>query len=158
MKLLLFGNAGAEHVGSHFREAANELKIDTTFVDAARAYDGSYLSRKINWWLRGHRPGRIEEISSEIVRLCRHQKPDLFLATGFAPIHEAALRQIGSMGVPRLNFLTDDPWNPAHRTPWFMEALPKYDYIFSPRRSNLQDLRATGCPNVICLPFAFAPH
>jgi spore maturation protein CgeB len=39
-----------------------------------------------------------------------------------------------------------------------MEALPRYDYVFSPRRANMQDLEAAGCRNVKYLPFAYAPH
>jgi spore maturation protein CgeB len=158
MRILLLGNPGIEHVGSHFQHAASELQIATTFVDATRAYEGSYIGRKIDWWLRGHRPGRMKQVSAEVVRLCREQQPDLLLTTGFAPLHEGALQEIGTLGIPRINYLTDDPWNPIHRTPWFMEALPRYDSVFSPRRANMQDLEASGCRNVEYLPFAYAPH
>ena len=57
----------------------------------------------------------------------------------------------------RLNYLTDDPWNANHRAPWFMRALPNYDYVFSPRTANLEDLRRLGCRQVSYLPFAFEP-
>lgn len=157
MRLILLGNSGIEHVGSHFREAAAQLNIDLTFVDASRAYDGPYISRKINWWLRGRRPGRIREISAEVVRLCRQHNPALLLATGFAPLHLDALREIGAIGVSRVNYLTDDPWNPIHKAPWFMEALPQYDYVFTPRRANMRDLQAAECRNVAYLPFGFEP-
>jgi spore maturation protein CgeB len=57
-----------------------------------------------------------------------------------------------------LNFLTDDPWNPVHYAHWFMNALPFYDHVFSPRRANLGDLRRLGCRQVSHLPFAYAPE
>jgi len=60
------------------------------------------------------------------------------------------------LGVERLNYLTDDPWNPAHKAPWFMRALLHYDHVFSPRRSNLKDLRKFGCPKISHLPFAYS--
>ncbi|MBV8570274.1 MAG: glycosyltransferase [Acidobacteriaceae bacterium] len=54
------------------------------------------------------------------------------------------------------NFLTDDPWNPAHYAHWFLEALPAYDFVFTPRRANIDDLRRSGCNAVEYLPFGYA--
>jgi spore maturation protein CgeB len=68
------------------------------------------------------------------------------------------LRAIRERGVRTINFLTDDPWNPAHRAPWFLEALPHYDTVFSPRVENLENLREQGCREVRYLPFGFAPR
>jgi spore maturation protein CgeB len=59
------------------------------------------------------------------------------------------------MGVYRLNYLTDDPWNPAFRARWFLEALPLYDKVFSPRRANIAELVKLGCQAVEYMPFAF---
>ena len=61
------------------------------------------------------------------------------------------------MGVRRLNYLTDDPWNPDHRCRWFFDALLAYDRLFSVRRSNLEDLAKHGCRSVEYLPFGFDP-
>src|SRR5205814_1201375 len=60
--------------------------------------------------------------------------------------------------IARLNYLTDDPWNPAHRTSWFDRCLPRYDWLFSPRLANLDDLRRSGCSQVEYLPFAYCPE
>ncbi len=49
-------------------------------------------------------------------------------------------------------------WNPAHRAPWFLQAVSQYDYVFSPRRATLSDLRAHGCLSACYLPFAYAPE
>jgi spore maturation protein CgeB len=56
------------------------------------------------------------------------------------------------------NFLTDDPWNHAHRAAWFLEALPNYDFVFTPRRANVANLQTLGCRVVHYLPFAYAPE
>jgi spore maturation protein CgeB len=80
------------------------------------------------------------------------------LATGLAPIEASALEALGALGVQRVVYLTDDPWNPSHRAEWFMEALPLYDLVFSPRRANLSDLERLGCRGVRYLPFAYAPE
>jgi hypothetical protein len=158
MRLMLIGNPDIEHVGSHFKTAASELAIETTFVDVRRASAGPALMNKVNWWLRGRRPNRLSQFSSDIVGLCQEQKPDLLLTTGFAPVTVGDLRKIGAMGIECVNFLTDDPWNRSQAAPWFMEALPHYRHVFSPRTANLDDLRSAGCRSVKYLPFAFAPH
>jgi hypothetical protein len=84
--------------------------------------------------------------------------PQVLITTGINPLAAWALSKISEMGIRRLNFLTDDPWNPAHRADWFFQALPLYDHIFSPRRSNLPDLQQLGCRQVSWLPFAYAPE
>jgi spore maturation protein CgeB len=63
-----------------------------------------------------------------------------------------------AQGVRCVNYSTDDPWNPAHRAAWHLDALVNYDTIFTPRRSNLQDFRALGCRDVRYLPFGFDPE
>jgi spore maturation protein CgeB len=67
------------------------------------------------------------------------------------------LRALGKLGVRRLNYLTDDPWNPHHQAGWFLAALPHYDEVYSPRRSNLADLEQCGCRTVSYLPFGYDP-
>ncbi len=135
-----------------------ELRYPITQLNSVDAFAGNRWIGKVNWWLRGRRPNRFREFSERVVEACREQQPRWLLATGIAPIEEPALKEIGRLGTTRLNYLTDDPWNPSHRAPWFMNALRQYDWIFSTRRSNLEDLRDHGCPRVSYLPFAYAPH
>jgi spore maturation protein CgeB len=66
-----------------------------------------------------------------------------------------ALEKIGQLNVARLNYLTDDPWNPVHCSRWFLHALGGYDRVFTPRRSNLEALVQRGCRQVEYLPFAY---
>jgi len=99
----------------------------------------------------------LKSFSEQLVESCRQFQPRWLLATGISPIGDQALAMIGKFGTLRLNFLTDDPWNLAHRAPWFLKALPHYDHVFSPRRANLEDLRKLGCTGVSYLPFAYAP-
>ena len=96
--------------------------------------------------------------SREVVDDCRESRPAWMLATGVAPVDASALEELGTLGVRRIVYLTDDPWNPSHRAEWFMEALPLYDLVFSPRRANLNDLERLGCRGVRYLPFAYAPE
>lgn len=156
-RLLLVGQFGPGHVGRHFHDAATCLELAVACVDVTRAFEGPTWARRVSWHLYGHRPTRLRSFGRIVVDLCRTVRPTWMLATGFAPLDVATLETIGALGVTRLNFLTDDPWNPAHHAPWFLEALPHYDEVFSPRGANIEDLRKHGCAAVSYLPFAYNP-
>jgi len=156
-RLLMVGNPERIHIGAHLHEAARELGLAVRFCDARRAAEGPRWLARLNWHLRGHRPARLRSFSNHVVEACRDFEASWLLAAGIAPIDEEALMSIGELGVRRLNYLTDDPWNPALRGAWFLRALPHYDSVFSPRRSNLGELRTHGCSRGSYLPFAYAP-
>ena len=124
-------------------------------VDMADAWRAPALVRRFNWRVRGRRPTRLLRFGRDLVRTIAEQKPVTLLTIGTAPIDAQTLDKIGKLGVCRINYLTDDPWNPRHRARWFLNALPAYDHVFSPRRSNLDDLIHLGCPRVTYLPFAY---
>lgn len=157
-RLFLVGHSGVSHLGHYLLHGAQELGMGVDFCDTHLAYKGAWWLTKLNWWLLGHRPLRLRSFGLRVVEACRQFKPSFLLATGLAPLEREALRMIGKMGIRRLNYLTDDPWNPAHRTRWFIKALPDYDHVFSVRRVNLEDLRQTGCARVSYLPFAYTPE
>lgn len=154
MNLVLLGKTGGTHVGGSFRRAARDCDVGVHLCDADRAFDASWLRTALNWHLRGHRPPRLGSFSERVVEVCRGKDPDLLLTTGIAPLRARALGKIGRMDVTRANFLTDDPWNPAHRAPWFFRALRNYDVVFTPRRANEDQLRDLGV-RVEYLPFGY---
>ncbi len=154
--MILVGNAGSEHIGSHLNKAAEELGVTAKFFDTSEAFSAFPLIMRLNWWLRGHRPTRLVEFSREILRACRALQPKWILSTGIAPIEASVLTEIGKLGILRLNYLTDDPWNAAHRASWFDQSLPCYDQVFSVRKSNIADLKTQGRFHISYLPFAYA--
>jgi spore maturation protein CgeB len=156
-KLVVVGNSDAAHVGAHLYNAAAALGYSATRAESEAAFSANRLTRMINWHFRGRRPTRLREFSRNLVDVCRTERARWVLTTGLAPVDDAALQQIGALGITRLNYLTDDPWNPTHAAPWFMKALRQYDWIFSTRTSNLDDLQKHGCPRVCYLPFAYDP-
>jgi hypothetical protein len=156
--LLLVGNPDPMHVAAHLAAAARELACPTTVCDSRRAYGGNPIVGKLNWWLRARRPNRLRQFGEELVATCQAIRPRFMLATGIAPIEPTILEEIGRMGTIRLNYLTDDPWNPSHVAPWFLDALRHYDFVFSTRRSNLGDLGNHGCARLAYVPFAYAPE
>ena len=157
-RLLVIGNSDPIHIGAHLRSAAESLELNVSLCNISEAFAGPACLAKLNWWFAGHRPVRLRNFSEQVVQACNQFKPRWLLATGLAPIEAWALEEAARLNVRCLNYLTDDPWNPAHRAPWFMKALPLYDHVFSPRQANLEELEKTGCPRVSYLPFAFSPE
>ncbi|MDP9171219.1 MAG: glycosyltransferase, partial [Acidobacteriota bacterium] len=155
--LVLVGNPAIWHVGRHLRVAAEMLALPVRICDSSAAFRSNPVFTKFNWWLRGHRPTHLAGFSRAVERACRESGAGYLLTTGLAPVDAGTLRSIGGAGVLRMNFLTDDPWNPQHTAGWFMRALPHYDIVFTPRRANVEDLRRAGCATVRYLPFGYAP-
>ncbi len=155
--LVLVANPDPVHVGGHLLAAAAGLGLDVSLADVRDAFTGPAWKRRMHWWLLGHRPAALGEFSRGVADLVRRTGARQLLATGLAPLDADTLRALGRAGVRRLNFLTDDPWNPEHRAPWFLAALREDHHVFSPRRANLDALRGLRGPVVSYLPFAFAP-
>ena len=155
-RLLLVANPETVHIGAHLLEAARALAVPVRLCDSRAAFDAPGWVARLNWRLRGRRPARLRCFSQNLLQACRDFQPTWLLSTGLAPIDQQTLLAIRDLGIARLNYLTDDPWNPAHRADWFLRALPYYSHIFSPRQSNLDMLRAHGCREVSYLPFGYA--
>jgi len=155
-RLVIVGNPEVFHVGAMLHRAAASLGLQSTLVDSRSAYQAPWIVRQINWRLRGRYPTQLRGWEQGLLTTCRTFRPDLVIVTGITPPSAAALMEIRRMGILCANYLTDDPWNPAHRATWFLNALRHYDLVFSPRRANLHDLEQIGC-RALYLPFAFDP-
>ncbi len=155
-RLLLVGFFEYFHVGAMLRRAVPSLGIPATFCDATPAHPAAWLIQRINWRFRDRRPVNLLAFSEAVVEQCKAYRPDIMLVTGMLPPDARALSKIRDMGIICINYLTDDPWNSGLRAEWFMQALPKYHLIFSPRRANLNDLASIGC-RALYLPFAYDP-
>jgi spore maturation protein CgeB len=156
-RLLIVGFRQGTHVGGSLARAAERLGLSYMFVDAGEAFSAPRLVRAVTWRLGGHRPPALRRFSRVVGSACARWRPRWLLSTGMAPIDAPTLATIGRLGVERLNYLTDDPWNPVLSARWFLDALRHYDHVFSPRSANLEDLRQHGCPAVTYLPFGYDP-
>jgi len=159
-KLLIIGRKGGTHIGESLQQACQGLKesIDCKFVDVQSAYASSLLWSKINYHLLGKRPANINYFNQNVLKTCHEFQPDYLLSTGIAPLTKETLDKLSQKGIKTINFLTDDPWNPKHYTPWFMNALTSYSVVFSPRRANMEELKQFGCQAVYYLPFGYDPR
>jgi len=155
-RLLIVGYTEPFHVGFHLYQAAQQAGIEAKIINAQTAYQSSWLLSRINWRFRNHRPAHLDSFSQNLLQHCIEYKPDVVLVTGITPPNADTLTALRDLGISCVNYLTDDPWNSHHFSPWFFKALPHYTHVFSPRQSNLDDLRRLGCA-VSYLPFAYNP-
>jgi spore maturation protein CgeB len=156
-RLLLVGNPLDYHVGAHFRAAAEDLGWPCELVDTRKASSSNRWVNRLFYRGFSKRPARLRRFAEAVLEECRSFRPQALLSTGVAPLTADILREIGKLGVKRVNFLTDDPWNPANAAVFFWKSLRQYDVIFTPRQSNVADLQAHGCQRVKYLPFAYNP-
>src|SRR5688572_24283840 len=152
---MMVGNEGGTNVGASLQRAAYALEHAVDYKPIADAFTGPTPMRLVSWHLMGRRPPRLLSFSKTLVERVDAWRPHLLIATGTAPITAAALAQIRKLGTVTANYLTDDPWNPTFRGSWLLDSIATYDFIFSPRRSNLDDLRKLGSADVTYLPFAY---
>jgi len=157
-KLLIAGNPSIEHVGSHLYQAARAMGLETTIYDVRMAYQGNRWLAAAYWRIARRRPLRIGRYERGLLDRCVETGVSLVICVGIAPVTSRVLVELRQARIPVLNYLTDDPWNRSHFAPWFFEALPHYECVFSPRRANLADLKRSGVRHVCYLPFAYNPE
>jgi len=155
MKLLIIGEDAGTGIGGSLYRAALKQSLTPMLLNSNLASGTNALLRRIYWHALGRRPVRLRSFSERAVLAAVEHGADLVIATGLAPLDLPALMAMRAQGIKTANFLTDDPWNSAHRAPWFRRALPAYDSIFSPRRANIADLQNAGCRKVHYLPFGY---
>lgn len=155
--LLIVGADGSSHIGGSLLRGARHLGHKAELADISSAWRPRTVAQKLFWyWDR--RPIALGQFSKSIVEKCAEIHPDVLIATGAAPVAAQALEQCRKLGVKLVNFSTDDPLNPRQRGRWFLNALGCYDIIFTPRYSNIDQLRQAGARSVEYLPFGYDPH
>lgn len=157
MKLLIVGYRGGTHVGASLERAASRMGLDYCFLDPRPFTEAPRWVRAFHWKLRDRRAPGMRRFETEFVRRCRASRPEVVVATGTVPLGAGCLEEAAPRCGRIVNFVTDDPWNPSHRSSWFLSALSRYSEIYTPRRSNVPDLEALGCRRIVYLPFGYDP-
>ena len=155
-RALLVANGDRSHVGAHLIAAASP-ETPVKLVDTRAAWEGPWLWSRILYRFAGKRPARLRSFSTRVEALGGEGHFTRVITTGIAPVTSSALARLRACGLRAVNFLTDDPWNPANGAAHFWSALRQYDVVFSPRTANIDDLRRHGCRDVRYLPFAYNP-
>lgn len=153
--LAVVGPVGNTNVSESLLRAATDMGIDARQYDTEPAYHGPRLLRALAWHAAGHRPYRLDDFAMSLAASVVAECTRIMITLGHAPVTAAALGYVHSSGLRSINFSTDDPFNPVHRARWNLAALPHYNVVFTPRRSNIDDLVKLGCRDVRYLPFAY---
>ena len=155
--ILILGGVGGTNVGDSFARAGAELGYRTTLLNQAHAMSTVRIVQSLAWRFAGRRPLYLNSFSQEVVAKVSLSNIKALIATGTAPLNRSALSKLRARNIFCINYSTDDPWNPTQRAGWFLDSLPRYDVVFTPRRSNIPDFRKLGCVKVRYLPFGYAP-
>lgn len=153
--IAIVGLAGGPNVGSSFLRAGQSLEIPCQFFDARTASDAPWWLQALSWRLWDRRPPRMRRFARGVLRALERNPVDLLITTGMAPLDAVALRRIRATGARLVNFSTDDPWNPGFQARWFLDSLPWYDVIATPRTSNVEDFHRVGCREVHHVRFGY---
>lgn len=155
-KLLIVGVNQPGHVATFLSAAATKLGHQATILDSTHAMGSWHLVQSPLWRL-AHWPLHLQRFSQTMLRLVEQLQPQLVITTGLAPLTPGSLRALQCRGLPTLNYSTDDPWNRAHRSRWFLQGIPFYSRIFSTRKAALPDFYRAGAQDVSWLPFGYCP-
>jgi hypothetical protein len=155
MMIALVGITGGSHLGGSFARAAKAVGLSTVSMDASEAFEGPRLLRALSWRFAGRRPPRLHRFSKHVVETCLRAPPDILMALGTGFLTRSAVQRLRSSKVLCLTFSADDPWNRSLRANWQLSAIPAYDIVFTPRRANVNEFHALGCPVVHYLPFGY---
>jgi len=157
-RLLIVGAAGGSNIGESLLRAAHDLNIPAHLCDSNAAWRIGTIQQSVFWHFAGQRPIRLARFNAQVRAACREFAPTVLVATGRAGANRSLLRFCRRGGIRTVNFLTDDPFNRKMPSPWFRKTLTLYDTLYSPRRSNIEQLREMGCHDVRYLQFAYDPH
>ena len=152
--ILFVGNQGGTNVAQSLANAATARGLTHHFLDQRRAYSSNRLRQGFYWHLAGHRPALLANFSKQVLEAAQQLRPKTLICTGISPIHAKSLKIIKSLGVRVLNFSTDDPWNHTMRARFFLDALPNFDVVFTPRTENMKDFEDLGV-DTRWLPFGY---
>jgi hypothetical protein len=156
-RLVVVGETGWTTLGSSFARAAADLGLGSEFCDVAQARSRWRILNALAWRLGPRLPPFPGRVARSLRQATAAHGRLLLLTTGRAPVRAADLRRVRDTGGASLHFSSDDPWNPRFAARWHGRALVEYDVVFTPRRSNVEQLKELGCREVRYLPFAHDP-
>ncbi len=84
-RLLVVGNPGREHVGSHIMAGAAELGISARILNIRMAWVGPLWLRRISWHLAAKRPTALGRFSRSVLHEAKAFQPEAVLCTGIEP-------------------------------------------------------------------------
>lgn len=143
--------------GDALRSLALDLGVEHALIDEAALVDPrrSVLQSRLGRFL----PVQVRQrrLNAALVEECDRLRPAVVVIVKGSYVEREALEHVRARGVVTVNFLTDDPLNPSASSPQLRQALRSYDWLFTPRKANIDDLARSTDAEVRYLPFAYQP-
>lgn len=152
----ILGPLTPQGLAAQLGRAAQQLAVPHRLVDVRPAYALSGDMQAVYQRLWRPEPMHVSAYAEGLVGRVQRAGIRYLLACGDAPLTLPSLEALAAADVRVLNYSSDDPWG-SRWNPWRVETLHAYAAVFTPRRANLAQLEATGCPQVLWLPFGYDP-
>ena len=158
-KIIIIGNTSESYeLGSILIRALQELNIlfytsDTSWNSYAPSMKNSW--GKIFFKISGKRPLEWWSFNKKIVNCINEFGPQVVLVTGIFPLTNEVFDICSQIGTKIVNYLTDYPWNPNHKSAFFLSNLKKYDLVISTKTKILSELIKHEVKKVHFLPFGY---
>jgi spore maturation protein CgeB len=158
MTVFILGYNQPGQMGRYLLTAATTIGLRAQILDMDKAETHIRLFQRFRYLFCDKRPAYMSDFAAQVLLSCANVKPSALITTGGrVPLERTHIEKIQSMGVKVLNYSTDDPWNPKLYAPWFVESLPAYDVVFTPRRANFEEFKSCGVRHLNYLAFAYDP-
>jgi spore maturation protein CgeB len=155
LSILLSGGEHPTAVGGSLLHAAQSANHRCRYVSSDLAVGCPRIIRSVLWHCFDKRPPKLASYNRDLTLNCVEMKPRLLLLAGNLPVNSSIPKLVRLAGGKTAIWLTDDPWNPAHRCRRIMRLIPECDLILTPRRSNVGDLEQLAPGRVHHLPFGY---
>jgi spore maturation protein CgeB len=158
-RLLIVGRNGtAGHVGGVFARAATAIGVPAQLVDSGLDLT-TRTSDRLVFHLLGRRHPREGTFNRRVLAVAAQFKPTVVLVTGLMPVRRSVLEELrDAHGAVTVNYMTDDPFNPRHRSPTALGAIAAFDVHVSLKPAVDEDLRKAGARRICRSWFAYDPE
>ncbi|MBA4445336.1 hypothetical protein FHK94_07595 [Cylindrospermopsis raciborskii CS-506_D] len=148
--ILIIGFTTHPHdVGSALVLAAQSLNLPLAVANISD-YESSlnHLWGKVFYRIAQRRTLEWFDFQRKILDLIGKFQPQLVIVTGIIPLGQDIFHTIHNYQGKIVNYLTDNPWNPALGSPIFRDNLRLYDCVFSTKTAIIPQLLRVGVRNL----------
>ena len=155
-RVLIVGSGGDDAIGTMFVRAAEQGSLPVELVDVRIDITRSLFDR-VAFRLRNRRHRGETAFNQRVLSAAARFKPTVMLVTGLMPVRASVLEEVRHLGVATVNYMTDDPFNPTHRSPTALQSIPAFDLYMSLKPAADDDLRQAGARRICRSWFAYDP-
>ena len=151
-RVALLGEYGGTNLAGSIQHELLAMAIAPTLFRTSDAYTASWAQKML--YRFNLRPIKLNAFADDLAQTCIAAKIELLITTGICPLTAAAAGRMAAHGITMVSLMSDDPWNSAYKNDFLIPTLKYMRTVFSPRRSNIEQLKASGAKHVVYLPFA----